>query len=99
MGPPGMEEMSNQLQSLFQNLASEKRRVRKMRIKDAFKILKEEEANKLVDDEEVKRLALINVEQNGVVFIDEIDKVSRRSEYTGGGANVYSERRLTLSIS
>ena len=91
MAPPGMEEMSNQLQSLFQNLASEKRRVRKMRIKDAFKILKEEEANKLVDDEEVKRLALINVEQNGVIFIDEIDKVSRRSEYTGGGADVSRE--------
>lgn len=91
MAPPGMEEMSSQLQSLFQNMASDRKRTRKIRIKEALKILQDEEASKLIDDEEVKQHALMNAEQNGIVFIDEIDKVTRRSEQSGGGADVSRE--------
>lgn len=84
MAPPGMEDMSNQLQGLFQNLSSDKVRKRKLRVKDAFKILKEEEAAKLINEEDLKTLAVESVEQNGIVFIDEIDKVTKRSDHSGG---------------
>jgi len=84
MAPPGMEEMTNQLQSMFQNLSSERKRPKKMRIKAARKQIQDEEAAKLVDDEQVKIQALKNVEEQGIVFIDEIDKVARRAEYSGG---------------
>lgn len=84
MAPPGMEEMSSQLQNMFQNLGSSRTRTRKLKIKDALKILQEEEANKLINDEEIKVAALLNVEQNGIVFIDELDKICRRSEQTSG---------------
>lgn len=85
MAPPGMEEMTSQLQSLFQNLSGERLRKRKMKIKDAMKMLREEEASKLVNEEEIKTLALERVEQTGIVFIDEIDKITQRSEFRGGG--------------
>jgi len=89
MAPPGMEEMTNQLQSMFQNLSTGKKNRRKMKIKDALPLLREEEAGKMVNEEEIKLQALKAVEENGIVFVDEIDKVARRSE--GYGADVSRE--------
>jgi ATP-dependent HslUV protease ATP-binding subunit HslU len=85
MGPPGMEEMTQQLQDLFQNVRHDRTKKRKLKVKEAFKLLQDEEANKLVNEEDTKQRAIENVEQNGVVFIDEIDKICRRSEQMGGG--------------
>ena len=85
MAPPGMEEMTNQLQSMFQNLSSDRTRKRKLKVKDAFKLLKEEESAKLINDDEIKARALERVEQSGIVFLDEIDKITQRSEFRGGG--------------
>ncbi|QJC31033.1 HslU--HslV peptidase ATPase subunit [Enterobacteriaceae endosymbiont of Macroplea appendiculata] len=79
MAPPGMEEMTNQLQSLFQNFSGNKQKKRILKIKHAIKLLLEEEANKLVNNEELKHKAIESVEQNGIVFLDEIDKICRRS--------------------
>ncbi|HVV69901.1 MAG TPA: ATP-dependent protease ATPase subunit HslU [Gammaproteobacteria bacterium] len=90
MAPPGMEEMTSQLQGMFQTLAGERTKKRKMKIKDALKQLGDEEAAKLVNDDEIRKLAIESVEQNGIVFLDEIDKIVRRSsEY--GGADVSRE--------
>ena len=89
MTPPGMEEMANQLQGMFQNMGGAKTQKRKMKISEAYPILIEEEAARLVNEEEIKQQALENAEQNGIVFIDELDKVARRSEY--GGADVSRE--------
>lgn len=83
MAPPGMEEMTGQLQNLFQNFSSGKKRARKVKVKDALKLLTEEEAAKMVNEEEIKASAVHMVEQNGLVFLDEIDKVTRRSESSG----------------
>ena len=83
MAPPGMEEMTSQLQGLFQNLGSGRTRTRSVPVKEAMRLLAEEEAAKLVDDEELKARALRDTEENAIVFIDEIDKVARRSEYQG----------------
>ena len=82
MAPPGMEEMTNQLQGMFQNLSGSQKKKKKLKIKEAFKLLVEEEAAKLVNQEELKENALEAVEQNGIVFIDEIDKICKR-EGTG----------------
>jgi len=83
MAPPGMEEMTSQLQSMFQNLGGNRTRTRKLRIKDARKLLCDEEAARMINEDDLKHSALENVEQNGIVFIDEIDKVTRRGESTG----------------
>ncbi|MCT6875316.1 HslU--HslV peptidase ATPase subunit [Frischella perrara] len=83
MAPPGMEEMTSQLQSMFQNLGGQKAKPRKMKIKDAFKLLIEEEAAKLVNPDDLKHEAIEAVEQNGIVFIDEIDKVCKRGNSSG----------------
>ncbi len=83
MAPPGMEEMTNQLQGMFQNMGGDKRTKRKLKIKEAFKLLTEEEAGKLVNPEELKEQAIFAVEQNGIVFIDEIDKICKRGEASG----------------
>ncbi|HIF9085633.1 TPA: HslU--HslV peptidase ATPase subunit [Photobacterium damselae] len=83
MAPPGMEEMTNQLQGMFQNLAGNTTKKRKLKIKDALKAVTEEEAAKLVNQEELKEQAIHAVENNGIVFIDEIDKICKRGESSG----------------
>ena len=83
MAPPGMEEMTNQLQSLFQNIGGGRTKTRKLRIKDALKVLVEEEAAKLINEDDLKLKALETLEQNGIVFLDELDKVAKRGETSG----------------
>ncbi len=83
MAPPGMEEMTSQLQGIFQNMGSNKKKLRKLKIQDALKVLSEEEAAKLVNEDDIKVQAIENVEQNGLVFLDEIDKVTRRGDHSG----------------
>jgi ATP-dependent HslUV protease ATP-binding subunit HslU len=83
MAPPGMEEMTSQLQNMFQGMSNEKTNKRKLKIKDAFKALQEEEAAKIVNNEDIKEKAIYAVEQNGIVFIDEIDKICKRGDSTG----------------
>ena len=91
MGPPGMEEMTSQLQGMFQNMGGKPPKPKKMQVKDALKLLIEEESHKMVDEEEIKSRAIERVEQNGIVFLDEIDKVAQRSEGAGGGGEVSRE--------
>ena len=81
--PPGMEELTSQIQGMFQNLGGGKRKLRKLAIKDALRMLVEEEAARLINDDEVKSQAVRNVEQNGIVFLDEIDKIATRSDSQG----------------
>ena len=83
LAPPGMEELTSQIQGMFQNLAGGRRRTRKMRIAEAMQVLTDEEAAKLVSDEDLKGRALANVESNGIVFLDEIDKITSRAEVAG----------------
>jgi ATP-dependent HslUV protease ATP-binding subunit HslU len=84
MGPAGMEEMTEQLRGMFSQIGQNKRHTRKLKISEAIKLLIEEEAAKLVDEEDIRTLAIESAEQNGIVFIDEIDKVTSRSDATGG---------------
>ncbi|AMP01913.1 ATP-dependent protease HslVU, ATPase subunit [Collimonas arenae] len=86
MAPPGMEEMTEQIKSMFSGIGSNRKKNRKIKIKDAMKVLIEEEAAKLVNEDELKQKAISNVEQNGIVFLDEIDKIATRSQ--NGGADV-----------
>ncbi len=90
MAPPGMEEMTSQLQGMFQNMGSDKKKASKMKIAKARKVMLDEEAGKLLKEDELKSRAVENAEQNGIVFIDEIDKVCKRAE-SGGGADVSRE--------
>jgi len=98
MTPPGMEEMAEQLKGMFANSGGAKRKVRKLRIADAHKLLIEEEADKLVNDDEVKAAALHNAEQNGIVFIDEIDKVASRNETSGADVSRQGVQRDLLPL-
>ena len=98
MGPPGMEEMTQQLQSLFANMGQGKTRTRKLKIKEALKQATDEEATKLVDEDALRSRALKNVEENGIVFIDEIDKVCRRGELVGADVSREGVQRDLLPL-
>jgi ATP-dependent HslUV protease ATP-binding subunit HslU len=98
MAPPGMEEMQQQLQGMFANLREGRTRTRKVRVREAQKLLLEEEAAKLINEEEIKARALANAEQNGIVFIDEIDKVTRRQEALGADVSREGVQRDLLPL-
>lgn len=98
MAPPGMEEMTNQLQSMFQNLSADRKKTRKLKVCDARKLIREEEAAKLIDDEDLKGRALRSVEQNGIVFIDELDKIAKRSEHAGADISREGVQRDLLPL-
>ncbi len=98
MAPPGMEEMTQQLQGMFQNLGGGRSRQRKLKIKDALKLLVDEEAAKMINEEELKSRAVENAEQNGIVFIDEIDKIARRQETLGADVSREGVQRDLLPL-
>ena len=98
MAPPGMEEMTSQLQGMFQNLGGNRRTTRKLKVKDALKQLTDEEAAKMLDEEELKTQALEAVEQHGIVFLDELDKVARRSETQGADVSREGVQRDLLPL-
>jgi len=96
--PPGMEDLTSQIQSMFQNLGQGRKRMRKLKIRDAMKLVTEEEAAKLVNDEDLKAQALRNVEQNGIVFLDEMDKITSRSETHGADVSRQGVQRDLLPL-
>jgi ATP-dependent HslUV protease ATP-binding subunit HslU len=98
LAPPGMEELTSQIQGMFQNLGGARRRMRKMKIRDAMQTLTDEEAAKLVSDEDLKGRALANVEANGIVFLDEIDKIASRSEVAGADVSRQGVQRDLLPL-
>jgi ATP-dependent HslUV protease ATP-binding subunit HslU len=98
MAPPGMEEMQQQLQSMFQNLGAGRSKPRKVKVKEAVQLMIEEEAAKLINEEELRARALVNAEQNGIVFIDEIDKVCRRQESYGADVSREGVQRDLLPL-
>ena len=98
MGPQGMEEMTEQLRGMFSQMGADKRRTRKLKIAEALKLLTEEEAGKLVNEEEIKTRAIANAEHNGIVFIDEIDKVAARQETSGADVSRQGVQRDLLPL-
>jgi ATP-dependent HslUV protease ATP-binding subunit HslU len=98
MAPPGMEEMTSQLQGMFQNLSGNRQKSRKLKVSEAMKLLTDEEALKMVDEEELKAQALEAVEQQGIVFLDELDKVARRSETMGADVSREGVQRDLLPL-
>ena len=98
LAPPGMEDLTSQIQSMFQNLGGGRRKMRKMRVREAMKALTEEEAARLINDEDLKARALRNVEQNGIVFLDEIDKIASRSETSGADVSRQGVQRDLLPL-
>jgi len=98
MAPPGMEEMTSQLQSMFANLSAGRSKTRRMSVRAALKMAEDEEAAKLVNEDELKRRALEAVEQNGIVFLDELDKIARRSEYQGADVSREGVQRDLLPL-
>jgi len=98
MAPPGMEEMTQQLQGMFQNLGGGRTRPRKLKIKEALKLLVDEEAAKMINEEDLKMRAVENAEQNGIVFIDEIDKIARRQETMGADVSREGVQRDLLPL-
>jgi ATP-dependent HslUV protease ATP-binding subunit HslU len=98
LAPPGMEELTSQIQGMFQNLAGGRRKLRKLRIREALQLLTDEEAARLVNDDDLKAKALANAEQNGIVFLDEIDKVASRSEIAGADVSRQGVQRDLLPL-
>ena len=98
MAPPGMEEMTSQLQGMFQNLSGTRSRNRRLKVSEAFRLLTEEEASQLINEEDIKIAALNNVEDNGIVFIDELDKVARRAETAGADISREGVQRDLLPL-
>jgi ATP-dependent HslUV protease ATP-binding subunit HslU len=98
LAPPGMEELTQQIQGMFQNLGGARRKLRKLKVKEAMRLLVDEEAARLVNDEELKTRALSNVEQNGIVFLDEIDKIASRSEMHGADVSRQGVQRDLLPL-
>ena len=98
MAPPGMEEMTSQLQGMFQNVSGNRQKTRKLKVREAMKLLTDEEAAKMVDEEELKAQALEAVEQQGIVFLDELDKVARRSETMGADVSREGVQRDLLPL-
>lgn len=98
MAPPGMEEMTSQLQGMFQNMGSNRQRTKKLKVKEAIRLLTDEEAAKMVDEEELKSKALEAAEQHGIVFLDELDKVARRSETAGADVSREGVQRDLLPL-
>jgi ATP-dependent HslUV protease ATP-binding subunit HslU len=98
MAPPGMEEMTSQLQGMFQNLGNNRSKTRKLKVKEAFRLLTDEEAAKMLDEEELKTQALEAVEQHGIVFLDELDKVARSSGTQGADVSREGVQRDLLPI-
>ena len=98
MAPPGMEEMQQQLQSVLSNLGGNRTRTRRVKVSEALKLMIEEEAGKLINEEELKARALANAEQNGIVFIDEIDKIARRQETIGADVSREGVQRDLLPL-
>jgi ATP-dependent HslUV protease ATP-binding subunit HslU len=98
MAPPGMEEMTSQLQGMFQNLSGNRQKTKKLKVKEALKLLGDEEAAKMLDEEELKARALEAVEQHGIVFLDELDKVARRSETVGADVSREGVQRDLLPL-
>jgi len=98
MGPPGMEDMTQQLQQMFQNLGGQRSRSRKMKIKDAMKALTDDEAARMVNEEELRGRALSNAEQNGIVFLDELDKICKRGEVVGADVSREGVQRDLLPL-
>ena len=97
-GPPGMEELTQQIQGMFHNMGTTRKKTRKVTVKEALKLLTDEEAMKLVNDEETKIAAIENVEQNGIVFLDEIDKIASRSETQGADVSRQGVQRDLLPL-
>ena len=98
LAPPGMEDLTSQIQGMFQNMGGNKTKKRKLKIKDALKVLIDEEAGKLINDEEIKTAAVANAEENGIVFLDEIDKISGRQENSGGEVSRQGVQRDLLPL-
>jgi ATP-dependent HslUV protease ATP-binding subunit HslU len=98
LAPPGMEELTQQIQGMFQNLGGGRKKLRKLKVREAMRLLAEEEAGRLVNDEDLKTRALANVEQNGIVFLDEIDKIASRSELQGADVSRQGVQRDLLPL-
>ncbi len=98
MAPPGMEDMTNQLQSMFQNMSNSKTKSRRLPIKDAYKVLVDDEASKMMNDDEIKTRAVQSAEQNGIVFLDEIDKICKSSERSSGDVSREGVQRDLLPL-
>ena len=98
MGPPGMEDLTEQIQGMFQNMGSARKKPRKLKVDEAMKLITDEEAMKLINDEEMKTQAIQNVEQNGIVFLDEIDKICSRSEMSGPDVSRQGVQRDLLPL-